>query len=1125
MKHERASMLTQPIPGYEVLELLGSGGMSSVYKARHKGLDRMVALKVLRRDDLDPGLALARLTKEARVLSRLDHPAIVRSIDFGEAGDLVYFVMELVEGQSCKQLLVDRGAFPLREVLLIGERVALALAHAARHGVVHRDVKPGNILLAKDGAVKLTDFGLARATRDRSLTQDGITVGTPQYMSPEQVRSPRRVDLRSDLYSLGATLYHLATGHPPLRGESVAEILHEVLYSVPRPPEQLQPGLPQGFSRMLARLLAKDVRRRYQSSEELLEDLERVRAALTAPEQAQEVGLSWQEAAEPPPRSSRGPWIAAAAALVVALVALFLWRGDHRSDVDWSDARQREEALLNELAEGWRGGARPAAEVLARIGELKRDGQLTSVSSLSRVDLKSAASVALETELRAAAPLALSAARAALARGDFAQARERLDAELERAFEAAAPASLRTRLVGAEVDVEPWLQSARANATSQQEALEQEVRRKVRQELLARRTALDDEVQALLEAQRFGEAQQRLASYPEEEANACAAATIAVLSGAGVAVASDVSAAVLQRGWPDSTRVEFDRDPTASFVSILADSLAGRVARARRDLQFEVERAAQKALAEAREGAVVDLAKRRADVEEANRAAWDGLVAIGALPAELQSRWELLARDLAELALQARRDREATARAQLLDGVGGRPGIVPFLADRRIAEAAEAIAAQSDLPEAERAAWSGVVSDLIAVFGHARQNLRDRAGEEVDVRDRQGIGIRGKVQFDGAGDAFAVGSRRGLTVEDLALASLEKSVNATVTAPPARLFVRFLLGDAKERSALGLELNGLAGAPVADALHRSLQDQMQSDAARREQREGAANERRAQFDAAIAAGDVETARAAWRDLLRYGDTAAGRAAQSDRAHLEALLSDLDRTGRRRALLDQVARNASERTLAEDGVVRVVYAFDQVTEGQDWNVSGNALRVENGRLVFVGGGSGRSGPAPSATFPFPLDRRAPASLRVELLPTLGAPDDPHYVGLRLGPACAAFFRPEEPRGESYTPQLAAWVGALEESTQRFYDPIYDQSEPAVGKVVDVGLERGRRYVLEVRWLPDPGAGTVRIEVALDGDVVYETQATLPTARAKDAVQLCSLTELQIERVELRGKLVE
>ncbi|MBL8843410.1 MAG: protein kinase [Planctomycetes bacterium] len=1126
MKDDRPSPLSQPIPGYEVLELLGSGGMSSVYKARHKGLDRMVALKVLRREQLDPGLALARLTKEARVLSRLDHPAIVRSIDFGEAGELVYFVMELVEGKSCKQVLIDRGPFPLREVLLIGERVASALGHAARHGVVHRDVKPGNILLAKDGAVKLTDFGLARATRDRSLTQDGITVGTPQYMSPEQVRSPRRVDLRSDLYSLGATLYHLSTGHPPLRGESVGEILHEVLYAVPRPPEQLQPGLPSSFSRMLARLLAKDVRRRYASAEELIADIARVRASLAEPEQGDSVGLSWQEAAEPPPRANRGLWIAGAGVAVALLAALFLWRGESGGDVDWSDARQREAALLAELSADWRGGARGAAEVLARLGELKRDGQLTSVTSLERVDLKSAASAALEEELRGAAPLATAAARTALRRGDFAAARAALDAELVRAFEAAAPQVERARLATAEVEIAPWLQAARAAAHAQHDELEQELRRKVRQELLARRAALDEEVQGLLEGDRFVAVQERLAAYPAEEERACASATAAVLRAAGVEVAPDVAAEEWRRGWPESTRAEFARDPTASFVSILADALASRVGRVGRDLLFETERATQQLLAEAREGRSIDVAARRAEFFAERAAARDALAAIGALPAALDDGWVRLERDLAAFAAQAQQEREATARAQLLDGAGGQPGLVALLCDRQLEAARAAVAAQPDLPAAERAAWEAQLADLAAVFARAQLTLFAAAGNVVDVRDRQGIGLRGKLQVEAGSDQFAIGSRRGLLVTDLALASLEEAITTAVADPERRPALRFLLGDAKERAAQGLELDRSAGTPVADALRRALQDQQQGAAARREQREGAANERRAQFEAALAAQDVEAARVALRELLRFGDTPAGRAAQADRSRYEAELRALELASQRLALLANVARNASERTVAADGSVRVVYAFDRAVEGEDWNVRGNAVRVENGRLFFVGGASGLTGALYGATLPWPLDRRAPATLTVELLPTLGEPEDPHYVALRVGPACAGFFRPREPKGEQFPPQLAAWVGTLEERPERFFDPNYNQSQPASGRVVAVGLERGRRHLLELRWLPDPGDGTVRVEVVLDGDIVHDATASLATARGKkDAVQLCSLTELQIERVELRGKLLE
>ena len=1117
------SDLSQPISGYEVLEQIGRGGMSTVYRAHHKGLDRYVAIKVLRRDQLDPGLALQRLMKEARVLSRLDHPNIVRSIDIGEAAERVWFVMELVEGQSCKQLLIDRGPFPLREVLLIGEKVALALGHAAAAGVVHRDVKPGNVLLAKDGAVKLTDFGLARATRDRSLTQDGITVGTPQYMSPEQVRSPRRVDLRSDLYSLGATLYHLVTGHPPLRGETVGEILHEVLYSLPKPPEQLVPGLPPGFSRLLARLLAKDPKRRYPSAEELVADLRRVRAAFTDPEADLEVGLSWQEAAEPPPKSRTGWWIAGAASVVATVALTLLWRGAPSGGTDWNDAKQREEAHLAQLTTEWRGGGRSTAELITRLDELKREGHFTPVSGLARADLLDAANGALQKEFAAATERARQAGRAELANGDFAAAHRVLDAELALAIESVVPEASRDRLLAAGVDARPWMREARANTNAELEDLERELRQRVRDCLSQVRFEVDEQVQTALEMERFGEARARAGEHAEREASACAEATAEFLRESGVTPAAETTEAEWRRGWPASVRDVIEQEPAASFVARTAELIDSRATRAGKNLLFELQEATRRAVAEVEEGREVDVAAVRSAFEAEHAAARQGLAEIGELPSTLDAAWSALAERVAGAREVAAAERHASARAELLAGAGARPGIMQLLFERRLDEARTALDAVTALPASDRANWTLAIDDLACTFAEAERELRERDGKAIDVRDRKGIGVRGRLEF-AVGGRFSVGSRAGLRVEDLALPSLEHALSAAIAEEERRVVVRCLLGDEKERALIGAELSRLAHGAVVEELLREQLDQARVDANDKAQREVQASEWRAQLDAALAASDGAKARAAFKQLTKRPETGAGRAALVDRDRIEASITTLDRDARVKALLDRMAPNATVCALEPDGTARIEYAFDRSEEGEDWNVLGTALHVDNGRLFFVGGPAGRTGALYGATLEWPFDRRAPASMEVTLMPTLGEKNPPHYVALRFGAACTVFFRPVTPLGEQYDPQLAAWVGTLDANDwkPRFFDPVLD-SEPKTGHVEPFGLDRGRRHKVTLSWLPDVGTGTVKVGVTVDGDRQFECDERLlpPSKKSADVVQICSLTELQVEHVVLRG----
>lgn len=277
----------QPFKDYEILDRVGAGAMGTVFKARHKRLNRIVALKVLK-----PSLArdtryVDRLRREARIVASLNHPYIVTGYDLGEEGGYHYFVMEFVEGKSLRALLVEWGMFAEEYVRRVARQVAMALDHAYQRGVIHRDIKPGNILIDEAGNVKLTDMGLAKGPADLTLTRDGATVGTPMYIAPEQARNPHDVDVRSDLYSLGATLYHMATGTPPFRGDTMAELITNVLSQTPQPPDEVNPALSEGLSLVIRKLLAKDLRVRYQNPHELLDDLDRIdRAQLPAVDEA-----------------------------------------------------------------------------------------------------------------------------------------------------------------------------------------------------------------------------------------------------------------------------------------------------------------------------------------------------------------------------------------------------------------------------------------------------------------------------------------------------------------------------------------------------------------------------------------------------------------------------------------------------------------------------------------------------------------------------------------------------------------------------------------------------------------------------------------------------------------------
>ncbi len=263
---------------YEILAELGAGGMGRVYRAKDLTLERLVALKTLAPEfGKDPGF-VQRFLKEARAAARLNHPNIVQIYDFGQVEETYYLAMEYVDGHSLGAYL-KRGHFSERDAILVIRHACRALAVAHAEGLVHRDIKPDNLMLTSKGEVKLVDLGIAkRVDEDQSLTQTGQAVGTPHYISPEQIRGARDVDARADVYSLGATLYHLATGHTPFSGTSGALVMSMHLVQPLADPRTYVPGLTEGFCRVVRKMMAKSRDERYASVDALDRDLYRLQS-------------------------------------------------------------------------------------------------------------------------------------------------------------------------------------------------------------------------------------------------------------------------------------------------------------------------------------------------------------------------------------------------------------------------------------------------------------------------------------------------------------------------------------------------------------------------------------------------------------------------------------------------------------------------------------------------------------------------------------------------------------------------------------------------------------------------------------------------------------------------------
>jgi eukaryotic-like serine/threonine-protein kinase len=268
------------IEGYEILGKLGKGGMGSVYKARHQKLNKIVALKVLPPELAADQEYLNRFMREAQAAAKLNHVNIVQALDVGESYGYHYFVMEYAEGKTVKDLIEAEGSIDEGTALDIVEQIGNALSHAAKNDLVHRDIKPSNIIVTSEGVAKLLDLGLAKSTtEDQTITQTGVIMGTPFYLSPEQARS-EDLDTRSDIYSLGVTLFHMLTGQVPFSGNSAATILYKHIFQEPPKAKSLNPNVSAETSVLVARMMAKSRDDRPLDGETMGEEIRALRSKL-----------------------------------------------------------------------------------------------------------------------------------------------------------------------------------------------------------------------------------------------------------------------------------------------------------------------------------------------------------------------------------------------------------------------------------------------------------------------------------------------------------------------------------------------------------------------------------------------------------------------------------------------------------------------------------------------------------------------------------------------------------------------------------------------------------------------------------------------------------------------------
>jgi hypothetical protein len=260
---------------FRLLRPLGSGGMGEVYLAEQASLRRLVAVKLLRPDQTCDSRAIRRFELEAKAVAQLSHPNIVQVYSFGHQSGISYLAMEFVPGKNLREYVERHGPLSFPATVLVLAQAASALQHAAEQGIIHRDIKPDNILITRSGTVKITDFGLARLSHEPglNLTQPGVALGTPLYMSPEQIQG-QPLDHRSDLYSLGCTAYFMLTGRAPFTSDNPIAVAVQHLHSEPPSVRKVRSDVPEALERIIRRLLQKKPEDRYQNGWELLKDLQ-----------------------------------------------------------------------------------------------------------------------------------------------------------------------------------------------------------------------------------------------------------------------------------------------------------------------------------------------------------------------------------------------------------------------------------------------------------------------------------------------------------------------------------------------------------------------------------------------------------------------------------------------------------------------------------------------------------------------------------------------------------------------------------------------------------------------------------------------------------------------------------
>ena len=282
MRQKNADTIPLQLGNYKILSQIGKGGMGDIYKALQEPLNRIVALKVL-----PPKLSrdtefAKRFEIEAKAISLLQHQNIVSIYEYGEENGLRYFAMQFVDGTDLGRRISEHRILPMPDIIDYTKQIGRALRYAHNNNIIHRDIKPGNVLIEKNGVVRLSDFGIAKIVHGTDITMTGSAVGTPEYMSPEQAQG-KKLDAQTDIYSLGIVVYEMLTKRPPFFGKNPMSVAYKQVHEIPDPPSLKRKDTPRRLEMIILKALKKDKKERYSSIEELLEHLDKVDTNVRTP--------------------------------------------------------------------------------------------------------------------------------------------------------------------------------------------------------------------------------------------------------------------------------------------------------------------------------------------------------------------------------------------------------------------------------------------------------------------------------------------------------------------------------------------------------------------------------------------------------------------------------------------------------------------------------------------------------------------------------------------------------------------------------------------------------------------------------------------------------------------------